>query len=120
MKYAIEMGSGAMIRMSDLIKTGSGIQRLRRGGYKGTEHGDLVSLLFVFQNKGSRLKVCGHVVIFRVDAPCNLPDVFLIPVGIVFLWLYSPCGPWPLFSFGRTPWTGDQPVANAGIIFHQK
>jgi hypothetical protein len=32
------------------------------------------------------------------------------------LWLYSPCGPWPLFQFhnlytvGRTPWTGDQPV----------
>jgi hypothetical protein len=33
------------------------------------------------------------------------------------LWLYNPCGPWPLFRFlnlctvGRTPWTGDQPVA---------
>jgi hypothetical protein len=32
-------------------------------------------------------------------------------------WLYSPCGPWPLFQFlnlytvGRTPWTGDQPVS---------
>jgi hypothetical protein len=31
--------------------------------------------------------------------------------------LYSPCGPWSLFQFlnlytvGRTPWTGDQPVA---------
>jgi hypothetical protein len=35
----------------------------------------------------------------------------------IYLWLYSPCGPWPLFHFlnlytvGRTPWTGDQPVA---------
>jgi hypothetical protein len=35
----------------------------------------------------------------------------------VCLWLYSPCGPWPFFHFldlytvGRTPWTGDQPVA---------
>jgi hypothetical protein len=35
----------------------------------------------------------------------------------VYLWLYSPCGPWPIFQFlnpytvGRTPWTGDQPVA---------
>jgi hypothetical protein len=35
----------------------------------------------------------------------------------VYLWLYSPCGPWPLFQFlnlhtvSRTPWTGDQPVA---------
>jgi hypothetical protein len=34
-----------------------------------------------------------------------------------YLWLYSPCGPWPLFQFlnlytvGRTPWPGDQPVA---------
>jgi hypothetical protein len=32
----------------------------------------------------------------------------------LYLWLYSPCGPWPLFQFlnqytvGRTPWTGDQ------------
>jgi hypothetical protein len=32
------------------------------------------------------------------------------------LWLYSSCGAWPLFhlilnTVGRTPWTGDQPVA---------
>jgi hypothetical protein len=37
----------------------------------------------------------------------------------LYLWLYSPfVGPWPLFQFynhiytvGRTPWTGDQPIA---------
>jgi hypothetical protein len=35
----------------------------------------------------------------------------------IYLWLYSPCGPWPLFQFlnlytvGRTPWTGVEPVA---------
>jgi hypothetical protein len=35
----------------------------------------------------------------------------------VSLWLYSPCGPWLRFQFlnlytvGRTPWTGDKPVA---------
>jgi hypothetical protein len=35
----------------------------------------------------------------------------------IYLWLYGPCGPWPLFQLlnlytvGRTPWTGDQPVA---------
>jgi hypothetical protein len=36
----------------------------------------------------------------------------------IYLWLYSPfVGPWPLFSFlisyivGKSPWTGDQPVA---------
>jgi hypothetical protein len=34
----------------------------------------------------------------------------------IYLWLYSPCGLWPLFhnldlyTVGRTPWTGDQPV----------
>jgi hypothetical protein len=34
-----------------------------------------------------------------------------------FYWLYSPCGPWPLFSLldlftiGRTPWISDQLVA---------
>jgi hypothetical protein len=38
-------------------------------------------------------------------------------IGPVYLWLYSPCGPWPLFQFidlytvGKTPWAGDQPVA---------
>jgi hypothetical protein len=37
--------------------------------------------------------------------------------AFILLWLYSPCRPWPLFEFlnlypvGRTPWTGDQPVA---------
>jgi hypothetical protein len=35
----------------------------------------------------------------------------------IYLCLYISCGPWPLFQFlnlytvGRTPWTGDQPVA---------
>jgi hypothetical protein len=36
----------------------------------------------------------------------------------IYLWLYSPLvGPWPLLQFltlyivGRSPWTGDQPVA---------
>jgi hypothetical protein len=44
-----------------------------------------------------------------------------VPVTLTvstYLWLYSPCGPWPLFlqfiylyTVGWTPWTGDQPVA---------
>jgi hypothetical protein len=35
----------------------------------------------------------------------------------IYLWLYSPYGPWPVLHFlnprtaGRTPWTEDQPVA---------
>jgi hypothetical protein len=38
-----------------------------------------------------------------------------------YLWLFSPCGPWPLFQFlnlytvGRTPWTGDQPLSTHRI-----
>jgi hypothetical protein len=32
MKYAVEMGSGAMIYMKGLIKIGSGIQKLLGGG----------------------------------------------------------------------------------------
>jgi hypothetical protein len=37
------------------------------------------------------------------------------PSSHIHLWLYSPCGSWPLFQFlnpytvRRTPWTGDQP-----------
>jgi hypothetical protein len=46
-----------------------------------------------------------------------LPFDFVVLLVSIYLWLYSPCGPWPLFQFlnphvvGRTPWTGDQPVA---------
>jgi hypothetical protein len=36
----------------------------------------------------------------------------------IYLWIYSPCEPWPfffrflsLYTDGRTPWTGDRPVA---------
>jgi hypothetical protein len=35
----------------------------------------------------------------------------------IYLWLYSPCGPWELFQFlnlytvGWTPWMGDQPTS---------
>jgi hypothetical protein len=35
----------------------------------------------------------------------------------MYLWLYTSCGPWPLFQYlnlytvGGTPWTGNQPVA---------
>jgi hypothetical protein len=36
MKYAVEMGSGAMIYIPGLIKTGSGIQKLI-GGFKDTQ-----------------------------------------------------------------------------------
>jgi hypothetical protein len=56
MKYAAEMGSGAMIHIR-FIKIGSGIQKLIRGdSHTERQHGDGISLLSLFQNKESRLK----------------------------------------------------------------
>jgi hypothetical protein len=37
MKYAVELGSGAMKYISSLIKIGSGIQKLKGGGYTDTQ-----------------------------------------------------------------------------------
>jgi hypothetical protein len=40
----------------------------------------------------------------------------IVPCLSIHPWLYSPCGPWPLFQFlnlhtdGRTLWSGDQLV----------
>jgi hypothetical protein len=49
MKYAVQMGSGAMIYIPSFIKTGSGIQKLI-GGDSQThrEHDDLISLLLLY------------------------------------------------------------------------
>jgi hypothetical protein len=58
MKYAIEMGSGAMICIPGFLKIGSGIRKLMEGESTQThrQHGDRISLLLFFQNKGSGLK----------------------------------------------------------------
>jgi hypothetical protein len=43
--------------------------------------------------------------------------VIICTIHFLYLWLYIPCGPWPLFQFlnlytvGRTLWEGDQLVA---------
>jgi hypothetical protein len=37
MKYDVEMGSGAMIYILSFIKTGSGIKKINRGIYTGTQ-----------------------------------------------------------------------------------
>jgi hypothetical protein len=58
MKYAVEMGSGAMIYIQSFIKIGSGIQRL----IGDRHHGDRISLPSFFQNKESRLK--------EAECPC--------------------------------------------------
>jgi hypothetical protein len=62
MKYAVEMGSGAMIYIPSFIRTGSGIQNLLRGIHIQThrQQGDLKSLSLFFQNKESRLKTVKH------------------------------------------------------------
>jgi hypothetical protein len=61
MKSAIEMSSGAMIYIPSFIKTGSAIQKLMGRIHGHRQHGDHISLLSFFQNKGSRLKrVQGH------------------------------------------------------------
>jgi hypothetical protein len=44
-------------------------------------------------------------------------EIFRLQLNFFFVWLYSPCGPWPLFQFlnlytvGKAPWTGEQPIA---------
>jgi hypothetical protein len=49
MKYAVEMGSGAMIYMSSFIKTGSGIQKfIGRSTQTHSQHGNLISLVLYF------------------------------------------------------------------------
>jgi hypothetical protein len=45
MKYAIEVGSGAMIHITNFVKTGLGIQNLLGGyTYRQKQQGDLKSL----------------------------------------------------------------------------
>jgi hypothetical protein len=57
MKYAIEMGSGAMIYIPNLIKIVSGIQNfVGEHTDTHTEHGVVTSLLLFFNNKESMLK----------------------------------------------------------------
>jgi hypothetical protein len=47
-KYAVEMGSGAMIYILSFIKIGSGIQKLMGDTQTHRHHGDLISLFLFF------------------------------------------------------------------------
>jgi hypothetical protein len=50
MKYAVEMGSCAMIYLPSFIKIGSGIRKLIRGDtHTHRERPDLISLLYFFK-----------------------------------------------------------------------
>jgi hypothetical protein len=56
MKYAIEIGSGAIVYVPRFIKNVSGIQKMM-GGYTDTqEDTDCISLFLFFLNKEGRLK----------------------------------------------------------------
>jgi hypothetical protein len=55
MKYAVEMGSGAMIYILSFIKIGSGIQKLiGEDTQTHRQHGDHINLLVFFRNKESK------------------------------------------------------------------
>jgi hypothetical protein len=49
------MGSGVMIYIPNFIKIGSGIQKLIGWIHRHTD-----SILLLFKNKGSRLKICQY------------------------------------------------------------
>jgi hypothetical protein len=57
MKYAVEMGSGAVIYIPSFIKIGSAIQKLIGAIHRHTGDGDRISLLLFFQNRESTLKM---------------------------------------------------------------
>jgi hypothetical protein len=62
LRYAVEMGSAAMIYIPSFIKIGPGIQKLIRGDSQThRQHGDLINLLLVSLNEGSRLKILWHI-----------------------------------------------------------
>jgi hypothetical protein len=53
MKYAVEMGSGAIMYIASFIKTGSGIQKLMGKIHRHRQH---KPTFILFQNKENRLK----------------------------------------------------------------
>jgi hypothetical protein len=56
MKYAAEMGSGAMMCIPSFIKTASAVQKLiGENTQTHSQHGDRISLRLFLQNKGSGL-----------------------------------------------------------------
>jgi hypothetical protein len=60
MKYAAEMGSGAMIHIPSFIKTGSSVQKLIGRICRHTAWRSYKPPLF-FQHKESRLKIGSHL-----------------------------------------------------------
>jgi hypothetical protein len=86
----VEMSSGAVIYASSFIKIDSGVQRLL-GGYTdrhtythGHQH-DLISLLYFFQNKKSRLKILeALLIIWRFNSTLNF--TLILDLSFKRLW----------------------------------
>jgi hypothetical protein len=58
MKYAVQMGSGAMTYIPSFIKTGSGIQKFIEGIHRYTDSMMIAyDYIYLFLNKESRLKI---------------------------------------------------------------
>jgi hypothetical protein len=67
MKYAIKMGSSAIMYIPSFIKIGSAIQNLIGDGDKWThrQHGDRISLFFFFKiRKARHMRADGHVLLY--------------------------------------------------------
>jgi hypothetical protein len=56
MKYAVEMGSGAMLHIPSFVKIGSGIQKLIGLDTQTAWKSHKLTFIFFFKNKESRLK----------------------------------------------------------------
>jgi hypothetical protein len=56
MKYAVQMGSGAMIYIPSFIKIGSGVQRLIEGIHR--QQGDFISLLLLSLSNLKQVPPC--------------------------------------------------------------
>jgi hypothetical protein len=63
------------------------------------------------------MSVCLSTYLIYLIYPSINPSIHLSIHLPTYLWIYSPYGYWLLFQFlnpyinGRTPWTGDQPIA---------
>jgi hypothetical protein len=58
-KYAVEMGSGAVMYIPSFINIGSTIQKLMGDTQTHRQHGDHIRLLsFFFQNKYAKSRLC--------------------------------------------------------------
>jgi hypothetical protein len=101
-KYSKKICPSATLSTTNLTLPDLGSNPYRRGGKPATDrlsYGPAMNL---------------PLITFYTSSLCNQRSW-----KPIYPWLYSPCGPWPLFQFlniytvGRTPWTGDKPVARS-------